>query len=96
MLGNFSFGDYFKEEAIFMAWNFVTNSEHLGLSIENLRVTVHHSDFESRELWGKISGLPDERIVSLGDEDNFWSMGDTGPCVRVQKYFLIKVVGIKR
>ena len=49
MLGNFSFGDYFKEEAIFMAWNFVTNSEHLGLSIENLRVTVHHSDFESRE-----------------------------------------------
>lgn len=95
MLGNFSFGDYFKEEAIFMAWNFVTNSEHLGLSIENLRVTVHHSDFESRELWGKISGLPDERIVSLGDEDNFWSMGDTGPCGPCTEIFFDQGSGYK-
>eukprot|EP00943_MAST-04B_sp_MAST-4B-sp1_P009605 g9605.t1 len=80
MLGNFSFGDYFKEEAIVMAWDFVTNSEYLGLPNKDLRITVHHCDSESKEIWRKISGLPHERIVTLGDADNFWSMGDTGPC----------------
>ena len=80
MLGNFSFGDYFKEEAILMAWDFVTNKDFLGLPAEKLRVTTHFKDSESKSLWQKISGLPEERILSLGDEDNFWSMGDTGPC----------------
>jgi alanyl-tRNA synthetase len=80
MLGNFSFGDYFKREAIAYAWEFVTSSSHLGISPERIRVTVHHSDHEARALWGEISGLPDDRIYGLGDKDNFWQMGDTGPC----------------
>jgi alanyl-tRNA synthetase len=80
MLGNFSFGDYFKREAIAYAWEFVTSSSYLGISPERLRVTVHHSDHEARALWREISGLPDHRIYGLGDKDNFWQMGDTGPC----------------
>jgi alanyl-tRNA synthetase len=80
MLGNFSFGDYFKRDAIRYAWEFVTSDRYLGISPERLRVTVHHSDTEARALWREISGLPDHRIYGLGDKDNFWQMGDTGPC----------------
>jgi alanyl-tRNA synthetase len=80
MLGNFSFGDYFKRDAIAFAWELVTGKEYLGLSPERLRVTVHHSDHEARALWREIAGLPDHRIYGLGDKDNFWQMGDTGPC----------------
>jgi alanyl-tRNA synthetase len=80
MLGNFSFGDYFKREAIAYAWEFVTSPAYLGISPDRLRVTVHHSDHQARALWREISGLPDHRIYGLGDKDNFWQMGDTGPC----------------
>jgi alanyl-tRNA synthetase len=80
MLGNFSFGDYFKREAIAYAWEFVTSPAYLGISPDRLRVTVHHGDQEARALWREISGLPDHRIYGLGDKDNFWQMGDTGPC----------------
>jgi alanyl-tRNA synthetase len=80
MLGNFSFGDYFKREAIAYAWEFVTSPQWLGISAQRLRVTVHHTDDEARRYWREVSGLPDHRIYSLGDEDNFWQMGDTGPC----------------
>jgi alanyl-tRNA synthetase len=80
MLGNFSFGDYFKREAIEFAWEFVTSPKWLGIDPERLRVSVHHSDDEARALWREISGLPDDRIYGLGDKDNFWQMGDTGPC----------------
>jgi alanyl-tRNA synthetase len=80
MLGNFSFGDYFKRDAIAFAWEFVTSPKYLGISAERLRVTVHHSDNEARALWREISRLPDDRIYGLGDKDNFWQMGDTGPC----------------
>ncbi|HEY8259088.1 MAG TPA: alanine--tRNA ligase [Gemmatimonadales bacterium] len=80
MLGNFSFGDYFKRDAIAYAWEFVTSPTYLGLSPDRLRVTVHHTDEEARTLWREASGLPDHRIYGLGDKDNFWQMGDTGPC----------------
>ncbi len=80
MLGNFSFGDYFKRDAIACAWEFVTDSRYLGIDPERLRVSVHHSDSEARALWREISGLPDHRIYGLSDKDNFWQMGDTGPC----------------
>ena len=76
MLGNFSFGDYFKEEAIAYAWDFITNE--LKLPIDKLWVTVHDSDDEAEEMWKKH--IAPERIMRLGDADNFWSMGDTGPC----------------
>ncbi|HET7550573.1 MAG TPA: alanine--tRNA ligase [Gemmatimonadaceae bacterium] len=78
MLGNFSFGDYFKREAIGFAWEFVTRD--LGIDPSLLRVTVHESDDEARLLWREIAGLPDSRIYGLGDRDNFWQMADTGPC----------------
>ena len=80
MLGNFSFGDYFKRDAIAFAWDFVTARDWLGISPERLRVSVHHSDDEARALWREIARLPDHRIYGLGDKDNFWQMGDTGPC----------------
>jgi alanyl-tRNA synthetase len=80
MLGNFSFGDYFKREAIAFAWEFVTGPAYLGISADRLRVTVHHTDSEARSYWREVSGLPDHRIYGLGDKDNFWQMGDTGPC----------------
>ena len=80
MLGNFSFGDYFKREAIAYAWEFVTSPSYLGIPADRLRVTVHHTDEEARAYWREISGLPDHRIYGLGDKDNFWQMGDTGPC----------------
>jgi alanyl-tRNA synthetase len=78
MLGNFSFGDYFKRDAIRFAWEFVT--EELKLPKEHLRVTVFHEDDEARALWRDIAGLPDARIYGLGAKDNFWQMADTGPC----------------
>ena len=80
MLGNFSFGDYFKRDAIRFAWEFVTGEPYLGLHPDRLRVTVHHTDTEARDLWRETSGLPADRIYGLGDRDNFWQMGDTGPC----------------
>ncbi len=80
MLGNFSFGDYFKRDAIAYAWEFVTSPRYLGIPPGRLRVTVHHTDDEARRYWREISGLPDHRIYGLGDKDNFWQMGDTGPC----------------
>jgi alanyl-tRNA synthetase len=80
MLGNFSFGDYFKRDAIAFAWEFVTGKEWLGIAADRLRVTVHHTDEEARQLWREISGLAEDRIYGLGDKDNFWQMGDSGPC----------------
>jgi len=88
MLGNFSFGDYFKREAIAFAWEFVTSPEWLGLPADRLRVTVHHTDDEARELWQEITGLPADRIYGLGDADNFWQMGDTGPCGPCSEIFV--------
>lgn len=78
MLGNWSFGDYFKEKAIYYAWNLVT--KEFGLPQEKLTATVYHTDDEAFSLWKKIAGLPDERIIRIPTKDNFWSMGDTGPC----------------
>ena len=80
MLGNFSFGDYFKKEAIEYAWEWVTSPDWLGIAPERLYVTVHHSDDDARQLWRRITGIPDARIFGLGDADNFWQMGETGPC----------------
>ena len=80
MLGNFSFGDYFKQDAIKFAWEFVTSPAYLGIPADRLRVTVHHTDDEARALWLQHSTLPADRIYGLGDKDNFWQMGDTGPC----------------
>jgi len=78
MLGNFSFGDYFKEEAIRFAWDFLT--VELGLSPANLWVSIFDDDDEAQELWEKVEDLPKGRIVRMGEKDNFWAMGDTGPC----------------
>src|SRR2546421_8952655 len=80
MLGNFSFGDYFKQEAIEYAWEWVTGKDWLGIAPERLYITVHHSDDEARRLWRQIAGIAESRIFGLGDKDNFWQMGDTGPC----------------
>jgi alanyl-tRNA synthetase len=78
MLGNFSFGDYFKELAIELAWTLVT--KEFGLAKDRLMVTVYAEDDDAAALWGKIAGLPDERILRIATSDNFWAMGDTGPC----------------
>ncbi len=78
MLGNFSFGDYFKEEAIAYAWEWMTVD--LGMPPERLWATIYKDDDEACELWQKLAGLPTDRIVRLGEKDNFWAMGDTGPC----------------
>jgi alanyl-tRNA synthetase len=78
MLGNFSFGDYFKEQAIHHAWTLVHKT--WGLPADKLTATVYHTDDEAFDLWRKISGLPEERIIRIPTSDNFWSMGDTGPC----------------
>jgi len=84
MLGNFSFGDYFKQDAIKFAWEFVTGKEWLAIDPQRLMVTVYHTDDEAFEIWKQV-GVPAERIVRIGDKqgggsDNFWQMGDTGPC----------------
>ena len=78
MLGNFSFGDYFKDRAIDLAWNLVT--KEYGLDKNKLTVTVYHDDEEAFGLWKKIAGLPESRIIRIASDDNFWRMGDTGPC----------------
>ncbi|MBT5640322.1 MAG: alanine--tRNA ligase [Rhodobiaceae bacterium] len=78
MLGNFSFGDYFKETSIELAWNLIT--KEYGLSQDKLIFTVYESDTEAFDLWKKISGLNDKKIIKMPTNDNFWSMGDTGPC----------------
>ena len=78
MLGNFSFGDYFKEQAIYHAWTLITDV--YGLPKDKLLVTVYHTDDEAADLWKKIAGLGDDRIIRIPTSDNFWSMGDTGPC----------------
>lgn len=78
MLGNFSFGDYFKEQAIHNAWTLITGE--FGLPKDKLLVTVYHEDDEAFDLWKKIAGLPDEKIIRIATQDNFWAMGDTGPC----------------
>ena len=78
MLGNFSFGDYFKEEAIELAWRLM--AKDLKLDTSRLLVTVHVTDEEAAALWRKIAGFPDEKIIRIATDDNFWSMGDTGPC----------------
>ena len=78
MLGNFSFGDYFKEQAITHAWTLLT--KEWGLPVEKLLVTVYHTDDEAFDLWKKIAGLPDQKIIRIPTKDNFWSMGDDGPC----------------
>jgi alanyl-tRNA synthetase len=87
MLGNFSFGDYFKQDAIRFAWEFITGKQWLGIDPQRLLVTVYHNDDEAYELWHRQIGLPAERIIRIGDNkgaqyasDNFWAMGDTGPC----------------
>ena len=78
MLGNFSFGDYFKDQAISHAWDLLTKT--WGLDPNRLTVTVYHTDDEAFDLWRKIAGLPEERIIRIATDDNFWSMGETGPC----------------
>ncbi|PPR22315.1 MAG: Alanine--tRNA ligase [Alphaproteobacteria bacterium MarineAlpha10_Bin2] len=78
MLGNFSFGDYFKERAIELAWNLVT--KEFGLDAKRMLVTVYAEDDHAFDLWGKVAGLPDSRIIRIPTSDNFWAMGDTGPC----------------
>lgn len=78
MLGNFSFGDYFKADAIPFAWEFLT--KELGLPEEKLLATVYHTDDEAYDIWKNVVGLPEDRIIRISTNDNFWSMGDTGPC----------------
>ncbi|MCX8997841.1 alanine--tRNA ligase [Rhizobiaceae bacterium BDR2-2] len=78
MLGNFSFGDYFKERAIELAWNLIT--KEFGIDSKRLLVTVYHTDEEAFTLWKKIAGFSDDRIIRIPTSDNFWAMGDTGPC----------------
>jgi alanyl-tRNA synthetase len=85
MLGNFSFGDYFKRDAIRFGWDFVTGKGWLGIDPQRLMVTVYHTDDEAYDVWHKDIGLPANRIVRIGDKpgggsDNFWQMGETGPC----------------
>jgi alanyl-tRNA synthetase len=86
MLGNFSFGDYFKEEAIRFAWELVTDV--WGLPPERLTATVYEEDDEAAELWTRLSGLPAERVVRCGKKDNFWEMGETGPCGPCSEIFV--------
>lgn len=86
MLGNFSFGDYFKEEAIFYAWEFVHKT--LGLPKENLLVTVYSEDEQAATFWKKIAGFNDDKIIRIPTDDNFWMMGDTGPCGPCSEIFI--------
>src|SRR5580704_5289081 len=78
MLGNFSFGDYFKERAIELAWNLIV--KEFGLPKDRLLVTVYAEDDDAARLWAKIAGLPQQKIIRIATSDNFWAMGDTGPC----------------
>jgi alanyl-tRNA synthetase len=80
MMGNFSFGDYFKRDAIQFAWELVTGKDWLGIDPRRIRISVHHKDDEARALWREVAGIANERIYGLSDKDNFWQMADTGPC----------------
>ncbi|MBX3530733.1 MAG: alanine--tRNA ligase [Rhizobiaceae bacterium] len=86
MLGNFSFGDYFKERAIELAWNLITRE--FGLKKDRLLVTVYHTDDDAADLWKKIAGFSDDRIIRIPTSDNFWAMGDTGPCGPCSEIFI--------
>lgn len=86
MLGNFSFGDYFKERAIELAWKLIT--KEYGLKKDKLLVTVYHTDDEAAGLWKKIAGFSDDRIIRIPTSDNFWAMGDTGPCGPCSEIFI--------
>lgn len=92
MLGNFSFGDYFKEQAITHAWTLLTRD--FALPKDKLLVTVYHTDDEAADLWKKIAGLSDDRIIRIPTSDNFWSMGDTGPCGPCSEIFFDHGEGI--
>ncbi|MGL4963933.1 MAG: alanine--tRNA ligase [Inquilinus sp.] len=92
MLGNFSFGDYFKEQAIDLAWGLIT--KEYGLPKDKLLVTVYHTDDEAAGLWRRIAGLPDDRIIRIPTSDNFWAMGDTGPCGPCSEIFFDHGPGI--
>ena len=78
MLGNFSFGDYFKDDAIAWAWELLT--KEFCMPKDRLAVTIYHNDDEAHDIWKKVSGLPEDRIIRIATKDNFWQMGDTGPC----------------
>src|ERR671916_634694 len=86
MLGNFSFGDYFKPLAIELAWNLIT--KEFGLTKDRLLVTVYHTDDEAADLWKKIAGFSDDKIIRIPTSDNFWQMGDTGPCGPCSEIFI--------
>jgi alanyl-tRNA synthetase len=86
MLGNFSFGDYFKERAIELAWNLITKD--FGLKKDKLLVTVYHTDDEAATYWKKVAGFSDDRIIRIPTSDNFWAMGDTGPCGPCSEIFI--------
>src|SRR5512138_3641782 len=86
MLGNFSFGDYFKDRAIELAWNLIT--KEFGLDKDKLLVTVYHTDDEAAGYWKKIAGLSDDKIIRIATSDNFWAMGDTGPCGPCSEIFI--------
>src|SRR5256714_451511 len=86
MLGNFSFGDYFKERAIELAWNLIT--KEFGLKKDKLLVTIYHDDDEAARHWKKIAGFSDDRIIRIATSDNFWAMGDTGPCGPCSEIFI--------
>ncbi|MDH5177607.1 MAG: alanine--tRNA ligase, partial [Gammaproteobacteria bacterium] len=99
MLGNFSFGDYFKPDAIRFAWEFVTGKDWLGIDPERLMVTVYHTDDEAFDIWHTQVGVPKDRIVRIGDKpgggsDNFWQMGETGPCGPCTEIFYDHGAGI--
>ena len=99
MLGNFSFGDYFKRDAIRYAWEFVTGKDWLGIDPSRLMVTVYHTDDEAYDIWHTVVGLPKDRIVRIGDKpgggsDNFWQMGETGPCGPCTEIFYDHGAGI--
>ncbi len=97
MLGNFSFGDYFKRDAIAFGWEWVTGERYLGIDPDRIYVSVHHQDGEARRLWREVTGIPDERIYGLGDKDNFWQMGDTGPCGPCSEIYVdLRMVSGKR
>ena len=78
MLGNFSFGEYFKDDAIHYAWDFLVN--YLKLDKDRMYVSVHESDNESKKIWIEKININPSKVLVLGDDDNFWQMGDTGPC----------------
>ncbi|MDG2480328.1 MAG: alanine--tRNA ligase [Alphaproteobacteria bacterium] len=86
MLGNFSFGDYFKDHAIELAWNLTT--KEYGLKPDNLLITVHSSDEDAADIWRKVTGFPDSRILRIPTSDNFWTMGETGPCGPCSEIFI--------